>query len=334
MSTRETSAEIDKAAARWVARLDGEPLSTEEALALDAWLRGDPRRLGAFAKAQAVSIHSERARALGPNFNPARVSVTSDPARVSVTSDVPGINRRRAILLTTAAAAVLGIAITPRILAEFGRRIFTTARGETRVVPLEDGSVITLNTASRISVCYAEKRRDIKLLEGEALFDVAKDPTRPFTVEAGETQVLAVGTSFTVLFVPKQPVKVLVREGEVALTRRNVPAAPPVRMAANTRALAPSEAPIIAKRIAPREVDRELVWREGRISFEGDTLKDAAEMFARYSDTRIIIDDPSVAAERIVGLFISNDPVGFSKAVGISLRLHVEVGEGEVHLSR
>jgi transmembrane sensor len=128
-------------------------------------------------------------------------------------------------------------------------------------------------------------------------------------------------------------VQVLVREGVVEVKRPDAPVAPPVRLAANTRASAPADAPIVAASVAPAEVTRALAWRVGRIAFEGETLKEAAAEFARYSDTRIEIDAPDVENQTVAGLFVSNDPVGFSKAVAASFKLHMEVSDHEIRLS-
>src|SRR5207302_9320325 len=101
-----------------------------------------------------------------------------------------------------------------------------------------------------------------QLLEGEGLFDVAKNKKRPFIVMAGDTQVRAVGTSFTVKLLPQQPVQVLVREGVVEIKRPEVPQAPPVRLAANTMAIAPPQAPISTEPVPRIQVTRDLAWRE------------------------------------------------------------------------
>ena len=92
---------------------------------------------------------------------------------------------------------------------------FSTGKGETKVVALKDGSVVTLNTASEIRVNYSDAVRAVELVRGEALFDVAKNKARPFVVAAGDTSVRVVGTSFTVRHFDAAPVQVLVREGIV-----------------------------------------------------------------------------------------------------------------------
>jgi len=326
---------IDDEAALWAVRAD-RGLSAEEDAALDAWLAEDVRHAGAFAKARAVGVLTERMRAFGagadkilrPDEPPPERNFASPALRASV------LSRRHALWMSSAAATV-GLWFAFKGLPQYLReRSYETGIGETKVIPLEDGSVVTLNTQSKITVAYSPGRRDIGLVSGEALFDVAKDKTRPFVVLAGGMQVRAVGTSFTVKLVPNEPAQVLVREGVVEVKRPDVPTAPPVRVAAGSQALAPDNAPIVATSLAPSEVDKALAWRVGRIVFEGETLRKAAADFARYSDIRIIIDDPAVSNMTITGLFVSNDPVGFAKAVAMSLNLHARVSGGDVHLGR
>lgn len=316
----QTAHEIDAAAADWAARAD-RGLSPEEAQTLEAWLAGDIRRVGAYAKARAVMLYTDRAQALGRTYDPEAFRAAGAPARPS----------RRLLIGGTAAAAVaaavfgVGLRLKPVV--------YSTRRGEVRVISLQDGSVITLNTASKVAVSYSERRRDVKLVAGEALFDVAHDQSRPFVVAAGDTQVRAVGTSFTVSHIGATPVRVLVREGVVEVNRPKLAA--PVRAAANTRVLAPIQAISVESAAVPAaEVGRALAWREGRIAFEGETLAQAAEQFSRYSDIRIVIADAGTANEEITGLFQANDPVGFAQAVATSLDLKTQVGAGEVRISR
>jgi transmembrane sensor len=86
--------------------------------------------------------------------------------------------------------------------------------------------------------------------------------------------------------------------------------------------------------MAQSEVTRELSWRVGRLTFEGETLEAAAATFARYSSIHIEIDDPTLAKETVTGVFVSNDPIGFSKAVALSLGLRAAVKDDAVKLSR
>jgi transmembrane sensor len=313
---RETAQEIDDAAAQWAAKIDRAPLATEDARALEAWLAGDARRAGAFAKARAVAVHSERARALGPQFNAAEFAVR-----------LP--TRRSRYAFGAVAAALVALVLAGLFLNQTRSHVYVTQVGQVQVTPLEDGSVVTLNTASEIAVNYSEARREIELVAGEAVFDVAKNAMRPFIVNAGDTQIRAVGTSFTVRRLDGRPTEVLVSEGIVQVMHRGHVE----RIAANLRAVAAAKA-VAVSRVAPALIERQLAWRDGRIAFEGETLREALREFARYSDTRIVIDDPEVARRTVTGLYVPTDPVGFARAVGRAMNLKVTVAEGEVRLTR
>ena len=318
---RQTATEIDEAAAGWAASLD-RGLSREEAADLDAWLRADPRHLGAFGRMQALSLHTERALALGPGYR-------ADQFRAR---RAPWPSRRQ--LFGTGAVAAAGVAaLGSGLWFANADGHLSTRRGEVRVVPLSDGSVITLNTDSAVAVRYSGNLRAISLTKGEALFDVAKDPGRPFVVSAGDVKVRAVGTSFTVRRLEDMPVRVFVQEGVVEVARRSAQAARPIRLAANMRAFADAAGPRIDP-VSPADAGRELAWRQGRIAFEGQPLAEAAAEFGRYSDTRIVIEDPRLAREEISGMFQANDPVGFGRAVAEALGARVEVTENQVRLFR
>lgn len=334
MQGQETSKEIDRVAAHWAARLDRGALSPEDRSALEHWTSGDPRRLGALARAMAVSAHFDRANALGAGSHP-NVRLLRPPAVV--------LARRRFMQGGLAAAAIGGVSLVGLQITEPGSMVawlerqrgeFRTAKGEVRSVPLPDGSTIWLNTASIVKVRYSSARRDVVLARGEALFDVAKDPARPFVVRSGATNTRAVGTSFSVGQVAKGQVKVEVAEGVVEFTAAGPGAAAPVRLAAGGKAVADLSGRINVSLPGTETVSRALSWRRGMLDFDGVTLGEAAATFARYSDQQILIDDPEVSRLTVVGLFSSNDPAGFAKAVALSLNLRARSEPGAVHLSR
>lgn len=329
MRKRRTAHEIDTEAADWAARFDRGPLSVEDERQFQLWLSQDDRRLGAFGRIRALSLFTEKARALGPGFDPA----TFGPAPLA-TAAPPDLARRSLLRLggAVAATALVGTVAGWRLLS---RGVLSTGKGETRVFALQDGSVVTLNTLSRIAVDFSEEIRGIRLIQGEVLFDVAKNPGRPFVVSVGETQVRVVGTSFTIRRIAAAPVQVLVREGIVDVSKTDRAGARPVRIFANMRATAPMlGGGIAADAVAPTELRRALAWQDGRIELKGETLAEAAAEFARYSDTRIIIDDPKLAKEEIAGLFNANNPVGFAQTVAVSLNAHTRIEEDVVHISR
>jgi transmembrane sensor len=322
MNTRHSPQEIDQRAAEWAVQChDG--LMPQNQCAFEAWLKADLRHVGAYAKAEAVLAQLDRAGAAGANA-------------LRVQTGVPrqeGLKRRTMLAGSAAAGLVIAAGGATWLTRLLQQESYSTRIGEIKEVVLADGSMVTLNTNSRIDVHYTKDRRKIHLIQGEALFDVAKNKERPFIVTAGDTQVRAVGTSFTVRLLPQQPVQVLVREGVVEIKRPQVPQASPVRLAANTVAIAPPDAPISTEPVARLQVSRDLAWREGRLAFDNEPLAGAAQQFARYSAIEILIS-PDLESQTVTGLFVSNDPVGFARAVAISLNLQLEVTGGGVRLSR
>lgn len=313
--------DIDRQAAEWVARIDGGELSAAQQAAFDAWMAEDIRHVGAYAKATAVLAHIERSRAIGLQLDAPRGRAKFIPSR-------------RQLVLTGSVAASLAIVA---VMADLGREylgesVYSTVVGGTKVVPLSDGSVLTLNTDTKVAVRYTNARRSIALMRGEVLFDVAKNRKRPFVVGARDAQMRAVGTSFSVRLLPDRPVEVLVQEGVVEIKRPNIPAVAPILVGADRRAIIPDDAPITTVAETPAKVARDLAWRVGRIAFDDMPLSMAASEFARYSSTRIVIEDPAVARRTVTGLFVSNDPVGFARAVALSLGLDAKLANNEVRL--
>ena len=312
--------EIDGLAANWVARRDLGTLSAVEEAEFQAWLTADARHLGAYGRAEAVLGRLERLNA-----------TALDSASLEG-AEQPKWNRRRLVLtggVAASIAAALGIAQYLR--KAIPDQAYSTAMGEVRRVVLADRSVVTLNTDTKIKVRFTEELREISLLQGEALFDVAKNKKRPFIVSAGDTQIRAVGTSFTVSMLPEKPVEVLVKEGVVELRRAGDTAAIPVRASANIQATAPIDAPIVTVALPEEKLVRNLAWQGGQIALDNQSLEDAASEFARYSKVRIVVD-PAVSEKTITGLFAANDPVGFAKAAAGVLKLQVEVRGSEVRV--
>jgi transmembrane sensor len=314
-----TSKDIDTRAASWAARVDRGELSDAEKASLEAWLTQDRRHLGAYARARAVFAHFDRSRALGTSF------------------DYRDFRAKQSVILQKqarwAAAAVLAVAaLFIAFIAYRGPGAFSTAQGEIRLVPLLDGSAVTLNTESKLAVKYSKAERHVELIAGEALFNVAKDRSRPFIVHAGSLRVRAVGTSFSVRRMSGDDVKVLVREGVVEVTKWQGDQAATFRVSAASEFVAKSRDAGRAVAMPPAQVDRELAWQQGMISLDGRTLREAAEEFARYSPMRILVEDPAIADRTVTGLFSANNPVGFARAVASSMGLNVSIESDTIRL--
>lgn len=332
------STEIAKQAAQWVVRRD-RGLTAEEAQALAAWRAADTRHEGALVRALAMNIRLDRVQALGDQYDPA-IFAAAAPPQPRRARAIPAAATRRAMLWGGGAAVAAGLAGAGAVLlpARFGKR-YMAPRGEVKLIALADGSRMTLNSASAIEVRYSRDARDLKLISGEALFDVAKNRARPFVVDAGDVKVRAVGTSFSVRRLVGKPTEVVVREGVVEITRvaphQTLTRDPtPILVAANERAIAALDGGVTAEPLSPPEVQARLAWKDGMIAFKHTTLVEAAQEFARYSDTAVVIDDPVLAGERITGLYAAADPVGFAEAAAVGLDLKVRIDESGVHLYR
>lgn len=333
MTKFETSSEIDAMAALWVARIDRGPLTELDQASLDSWLEGDVRRFGAFARAQAILASIALAASDGDTVSSASASETSavTPEGATVTSIMPRLLSRRRLIqagtVTAIAASFGALALLP-----LGTSSYTTTRGEVRLLPLADGSVVTMNTDSHIRVSFSKTNRTIYLEKGEVLFDVAKNPQRPFLVKAGMAKVQAIGTAFSVRRTGSTPVEVMVREGTV-----NV-AAPQghkqsMMLGANMRALADASGDVTAKRMSSEEIERMLAWREGKIAFSETSLRDAAIEFNRYNKIKIAVGGDVIANRTVTGMFSANDPQGFAHAAALSLDLKVQEKPGQIVFS-
>jgi len=289
---------LNLAAAEWLARLQREDCSEEERAALERWLHADPAHAVAFARAEFAWERAERLRAV-PSPQPAATSRLSWQMR--------------------ALAASVAIAVVGGLLAIFvgPSNQYATGVGERRVVTLADGSSINLNTNSQVEVEYAEDQRLIRLKQGEALFKVARDPQRPFIVQAGESQVKAVGTAFNVRL-RDQVVEVTVTEGVVAIADERVEAGAAAVIAASTvnRVSLPQE--VVRRRVA---------WRDGVIELKGETLEQAAEEFNRYRKQKLVIADPAIASIRVGGRFETDEAGKFLNAMQATFSVRVVEGD-------
>ncbi len=311
MARRETD---DDGAARWAIRLDAGPLAPAAQAALDAWLAADGRRCGALLRARATLAYLDHSHM--PDILPA---IEHDP--------VPqrwAIGRRGllgAALASGAAAICAGIFLRTR------EQVIDTGIGELRRVPLADGSSATLNTASRLAVEMAPRQRTIELHNGEAWFHVASDRARPFVVEAGEVRVRAVGTAFSVRR-RDDGADVLVTEGTVEtwVVGRE---AELKQITAGSHSFVTPAQPEIEVAAAPQEIERALAWRSGVLALDGETLAYAVQEINRYNVRKLVIADPSLGDEQLVGYFSTTEPENFGRVVGKMIGARV-VDEGDV----
>jgi transmembrane sensor len=313
VSTQETAREVADQAVEWATRIDAGSIDRDTDVVLRQWLEGDSRRCGALLRAEAALSFLDRGRAL------AGVIPKSEPRRIWI--------RRKFLFAGVALAAGIAGALVLLV----SPRHYGTAVGETRELPLPDGSLVAINTESAIEVAIHPTLREVTLTRGEAWFKVAHDKTRPFIVSAGRIRVRALGTAFSVRR-HDDGADVQVTEGVIETwtigeeDRR-------VQVAAGSKVyVAEYEPPRPIP--ASAEIERSLAWREGQIVLEGETLDDAVAQFNRYNTRKLFISDADLASEKLVGQFRATEPLTFAGAVAKTLGATV-VEEGDtIRLSR
>lgn len=230
-----------------------------------------------------------------------------------VAPTLTGRGRRHRVWLAAGVAASSLLVVGLSVWLSLSGQIIETERGERREVALADGSVLQVDPQTRMRVKLREKTRRIELEQGRALFRVAKDPQRPFIVQANDTVARAVGTSFAVEH-KSQDVVVTVAEGKVAVSV----------LPANARQAGPDLfAMLIANEqltvdrsgssASVRKVDsnRELAWTRGRLVFDDTPLAQVLSDFNRYNRVQLRIEDAALAARPVSGTFDASDPESF-----------------------
>jgi len=233
-------------------------------------------------------------------------------------------------LIAAAIAASVAAAVGLSTYAHFLGRV-STGLGEIRNVALSDGSAAILNTSSSIVVSMMDDRRAIDLVEGDAWFDVAHDPSRPFEVRYGDIVVRATGTAFLVSAL-SGGMEVTVTEGSVVVFRDRV-AAPIARLQAGGR-LTLDKGRMRQEILDAARVEQHLAWRQGMIVLDGNTLADAIDSVNRYNVLQIRVDNPALAERRVYGTFRSRDPEGLAAALATALDAHAERNDTEILLKQ
>jgi transmembrane sensor len=185
---------------------------------------------------------------------------------------------------------------------------YATRVGEQRLIRLADGTKVRLDTDTQIAVRFAAGERHVRLARGQAFFDVAHDPARPFIVDAGAMRVRAVGTRFDVRR-DGADAKVTLVEGVVQVRSEGAPA--------STWTLKPGEQVALGRASAPIRADVAAAtsWTTGRVIFQGLPLAQAIDEVNRYSPRKIRLEAGAVAAIPVTGSFEAGDTDGFVSAV-------------------
>jgi len=282
-------------ATEWAVRLRSTDVTDQDRAQFESWLAADARNRESFKR-------SESLWAMAANARVQHDMVSELLAEASGEAAAPHLRQAAWRYARAAAVVALVAAIGLQFYDPSGDSKVATKAGEQRTLMLEDGSTIQLNTDTRVSYHVDARSRRVALKRGEAFFDVAKDPSRPFVVEVGRSEVRVVGTQFSVRQVGDR-VEVVVKEGRVEVT-------PEVSVSANHPAqrveLTPGDRMELEHqtiKVAAVDVNRAMAWRSGEIEFRGETLEDVIAELNRYAATPMVIEDDSLRGLRVSGLF-------------------------------
>lgn len=306
--------EISLAATEWLSRRD-HGFTEQEARDYACWLAADPAHLAAVERLEPAWQAANRSR-----YTPGAESL-----RARVGRSLARRRRQRQRLfgsaLAAAAIAVAFVLFRPAPMAEPAATVALRPNAQT----LPDGSVVQLNADAEIAVAFTPETRTVRLLRGEALFEVAKNPARPFVVDVDTLSVRAVGTAFSVRRAARE-IGVLVTEGKVAVELApspHTPAQKPVLVAAGAKITVPL-AEVATALPAPQPADdvaAELAWRNRRIEFNGTPLSEAVTHFNRANRLQLSLASEEVGALRISGVFWTDDAEAFARNLETSLGL-------------
>lgn len=353
---------IEQEAADWLARLDSDiPPSQKELDSLREWLSRSPVHREELNNLNAFWGSDVLTELIVPLGNYESVS---RPGRLK---HVFHINRRPVFIgIATMATFLLTIALyfgTTNNPIEKSNGFYLTAVGQQQETTLADGTVIYLNTNSQVEVAYSDTYRNIRLLQGEAHFDVAKLPEQPFRVYAGMGRVQAIGTAFTVR-VQDQTLSVLVTEGKIKLASLAQP-----KQLGNTTKMTgndpktpgdltsaqydtyvgehPRELGILKagqrfilevadadgtmlqdlsdtiETVDEEGLARHEAWRDGLLVFSGESLEQVVSEISRYTTMSIEIVDPAVRNVQIGGRFRVGNIENMFSALETNFGIHV-----------
>lgn len=207
----------------------------------------------------------------------------------------------------------------------------STGVGEQRILTLEDGSRISLNTATRLTIDYDRNVRRVKLTAGEALFEVAKRPDWPFVVTVGDRTITALGTAFVVRR-SQDDLAVTLVEGKIAVDSvQPVAQVPVLKIATPGQRVTYSSG--ADARVDHPNVDSLTAWRRGQVVLESTRLADAVAEMNRYSTVRLSLEGDATNDVRISGVFRAGDSDLFARAIAETYHLSVSEHDGNIVLS-
>jgi len=321
--------DIEQRASEWLIRSEGEEFTGSERADMQRWLQ-EPRNRVIFLRLQAAwrrASRLRRARPLDRNVDPDLLENTDLTCRLPDNTGKSGWPVR----IAAGAAATLIIyliGLAGWIVLRPSHWIpYSTGIGGYENIELADGSDIQLNTDTQIRTRLTARAREIQLVRGEAMFKIATDRQRPFTIQAANiaVRVNQLGGKSAALVVRLRAPNAI----DVSVTRGSAVLEPAEhwwdlgfrRSAAATSTIVEGDLAAIRPqgmhltRVGLEELNRKLSWTVGLLFFQGETLTEVTDEFNRYNRKHLIVADPAIAGRRIGGAFQATDPDSFVSAL-------------------
>jgi transmembrane sensor len=300
--------DIEAEAAAWIARLHGSERTADDDRSFQRWICADP-------------LHKTAYEGMIDAWDAAG-HVKSDVLTRHRLSPRDGRSNWFGAGAVAVAAAVALVVLGTLFVRD---HTLSTQVGERREITLEDGSRVMLNTATRITEQYSERQRLMRLESGEAFFQVARQPGRPFVVRTADGEITALGTSFSVRS-ESDTTEITLVDGQVRVDRGK-----------EAHILKPGQRLILSSRTAPTidrpAVEKVTAWRQGLIALDKTPLADAVMEMNRYSAVKLVVD-PAIAAEiEVSGIFHAGDSRDFARGLAKSHGLRIVQGADKIILS-
>jgi transmembrane sensor len=342
------NAQVYEEACDWFGECRSGELDAAARRDLDRWLRQSPEHIAAYLEVAALyqeagaaipadaDVEALIAAAVRHRDNVVELSSAREP----VVPPSPPSKLTRRLALTASLAAAAAVLVVVSLM--FWPQTYATGVGEQRSIVLADGSTVDLNSRSKVRIRFSSRLRGVELIEGQALFNVAKDHARPFVVESGGTLVRAVGTQFDV-YRKRRGTIVTVVEGRVAVLAErgagDVSFAEPQTGALASGLLVSAGEQVnvsdsAAQRLAHPNIEGATAWRQRELVFDTASLFEVAEEFNRYNTRRLVIDKDQHYDFHISGVFSSTDPSSLIRFLQARRELRVVETETEIRVGK
>ena len=330
---------VEEAAARWHDCLLDENVSEEVRARFAAWLEEKPAHRAEYARVQRTWSAAQRGRETLPIL-----ALRHETAlRLTRRHAVPRRVSKWAVI--TSPLLLLGIALLVSLrmhapkappaqqsasAVPIAAGHYVTGVGERLSILLEDGSHVMLNSRTAVEVEFESTQRRVSLLQGQAYFEVNKDPARPFVVVALKRRFIAVGTAFD-LRVDEERTQITMLEGVVRAEPPRADGSQATMVKKGEQLTADSN---YIQRITAVDPEAVTSWRRGQIFFDDARLADAIAEMNRYRTVPLVLADPSLGDLRISGAFSTASTSAFPEALAASFPIVIGQSEGAILLMR